>query len=204
VDFVNSTPDAPPGVTSVKIIVGGGLGGGKTTFLGAMSEIVPLSMEAEVAPLDAEADDLLAPSRRTVTINFGRISLDRELILYLFAMPGRDPISFVWDDLVKGAIGGVVLVDPGRIADSFATLDYFEETATPFVVGVGGDLFATVEDIRDALTIGPQVPIVSCDARSRESAKAALITLVTLAGDLCMYGEPTSVMPATMSAAWQG
>jgi uncharacterized protein len=181
-------------MTSVKIIIGGGLGTGRTTFVGAMSEMVPLSIEAEVAPLEVAADDLPVPLPPTVTIDFGRLDLDRELVLYLFAAPGQKPSSFVWDDLVKGAIGGVVLVDPRRIADSFAVVDYFEATAIPFVVGIDGDASPPIEDVRDALTIGPHVPIVRCDVRSRESAKAALIALVSHAGELCSYGVPTAAV----------
>src|SRR5688500_18820842 len=117
----------------------------------------------------------------TVAMDFGRVSLDQDLILYLFGTPGQHRFWFMWDDLVKGAIGAVVLVDTRRLADCFAAVDYFEELGLPFVVGVNGfhgEFQYGVEDIRDALSISAHVPIVQCDARSRYSTKQVLITLV--------------------------
>ena len=180
----------------MKIIVGGGFGVGKATFVGSVSEIVPLTTEAVMTSASADADDVSATPRKTTTtvaMDFGRVSLDRELILYLFGMPGQDRFWFMWDDLVKGAIGAVALVDTRRVADSFAAVDHFEASGIPFVVGVNGfdGVYSHgVEDIRDALTIGPHVPIVTCDARNRDSTKATLITLVEHALSMRGRGVP--------------
>jgi signal recognition particle receptor subunit beta len=164
--------------------VAGGFGVGKTTFVGAVSEILPLTTEAVMTDASAHVDDVsLTPNKTTTTVamDFGRVSLDRDLILYLFGTPGQHRFWFMWDDLVRGAIGAVVLVDTRRLADSFPAIDYFEEAKLPFVIGINGwdGQFGHAEDeIREALSIGGHIPIVRLDARQRESVKSTLITLV--------------------------
>ncbi|MFI6957079.1 GTP-binding protein [Nocardia sp. NPDC050408] len=165
-------------------MISGGFGVGKTTFISAISEIEPLVTEAAMTEVAIGVDD---PGRRadktqtTVALDFGRITLDTSLVLYLFGTPGQDRFVFLWDDLVDGALGAVIVVDTGRVEDCYPVLDYFEEHNTPFVVVVNrfeqGEHFE-LDEVREALELDECIPILECDARERASVKEVLVALL--------------------------
>ncbi|MCX5355786.1 ATP/GTP-binding protein [Streptomyces mirabilis] len=173
-----------PAPLAVKILIAGGFGVGKSTMVGAVSEFAPLRTEEYLTSVSVGVDDLEGvreKSTTTVAFDFGRITINRDLVVYLFGTPGQERFWFMWDDLVHGALGAVVLVDTRRLDISFASIDFFESRGIPFVVGVNcfdGIRDRTEQEIRAALDLDAQVPLVFCDARDRGAGRDALVILV--------------------------
>ncbi|MCI3272047.1 ATP/GTP-binding protein [Streptomyces cylindrosporus] len=174
-----STPPA-----AVKILVAGGFGVGKTTLVGAVSEVTPLHTEEYLTVASEGVDDVGGVEEKTTTtvaMDFGRITVNPQLVVYLFGTPGQERFWFMWNDLVHGALGAVVLADTRRLESSFASIDFFESRGIPFVIGVNcfhGQVDRGEQEVRDALTLGPEVPLVMGDMRSKEVGRDLLLALV--------------------------
>ena len=169
--------------TAVKIIIAGGFGAGKTTLVGSISEIPPVTTEAVMTAASLGHDDsTLVPDKgsTTVAMDFGRITLYQDLVLYLFGTPGQKRFWFMWDELCRGAIGAVVIADTRRLADCFGAIDFFDNRRLPYVIAVNhfeGAARYHLEDVRDALAVSRSVPMINADVRSRASAKEILVAV---------------------------
>ncbi|MFF5445020.1 ATP/GTP-binding protein [Streptomyces sp. NPDC012888] len=183
-DFQPWQYDRSRAPVAVKVLVAGGFGVGKTTFVSSVSEITPLRTEAVMTTAAAATDDLTGtPDKNTTTVamDFGRVTLDDDLVLYVYGTPGQERFWFMWDDLVRGAIGGLVMADTRRLRDCFPALDYFESCGLPYAVAVNhfeGSTSYEEEDVREALTVPAHVPVVIMDARERATVVESLLALV--------------------------
>ena len=204
-DFDDLSADDPGdswAPVAVKILIAGGFGAGKTTLVGSLTEIRPLRTEEDLTAPGTLIDTVAGVERKrttTVAMDFGRITINQRLVVYLFGMPGQQRFWFMWDDLSYGTLGAVVLADTRRLADCFPAIDYFEHRGTPFVVALNcferssADL---TSEVREALDIDAHVPVVQCDARERSSCGDALVTLVEHAAAQLPTGRPAPSPPS--------
>jgi hypothetical protein len=198
-----SLPSEPP-LIPVKILIAGGFGVGKTTAIGALSDIPPLTTEAAMTTAATGVDDRGERDRKTTTtvaLDFGRVTIDASIVLYMFGTPGQGRFGFMWNDLAEGALGGLVLVDTSRLADCFVAIDYFERIGLPFVVAVNrfeGRRNLGPDEVRGATDVDPDVPVVEVDARDRESVKALVLTLLGVLLQRARAGLATSAPSPTV------
>jgi signal recognition particle receptor subunit beta len=177
-------PVNKPAPVPVKIVIAGGFGVGKTTTVAAISEIAPLTTEAAMTSVSLGVDnrgDVMTKTTTTVAMDFGRVTIDESLILYLFGTPGQDRFGFMWDDLITGSLGAIVLVDSRRLEDCFPAVDYFEHRDIPFVVAVNrfdGTDHHSIQEVREALDLDPSTPVTTTDARDREAVKDTVLLLL--------------------------
>ncbi|MFC4507866.1 MULTISPECIES: GTP-binding protein [Streptomyces] len=183
-DFQIRTQSQPQAPAAVKILIAGGFGVGKTTMVGAVSEVVPLNTEEHLTVAGVGVDDVDGVDEKTTTtvaLDFGRITVSAQLVMYLFGTPGQERFWFMWNDLVHGALGAVVLVDTRRLESSFASIDFFENRGIPFVVGVNcfdGRQERTVPEVREALDLDPDTPVLLGDLRLRHASRDLLLALI--------------------------
>jgi uncharacterized protein len=172
------------GPLPVKVVIAGGFGVGKTTMVGAISDIAPLTTEGAMTTLAESIDDrskVAAKTSTTVAMDFGRVAIDNKIVMYLFGTPGQDRFGFMWDDLIVGSLGAIVLLDSRRIDEAFPALDYFENRGVPFVVAVNrfdSTVGYEIDEVRESLNIGTHIPIIEIDARQRDGVKEALLALM--------------------------
>jgi signal recognition particle receptor subunit beta len=183
-DWPQSSGSLPAESRSVKVMIAGGFGTGKTTMVRSVSDIKPLTTEETLTQATVGVDDLVGVAdkeKTTVSLDFGRIGLSEQLVLYLFGTPGQERFWFLWNGLFKGALGAIVLVDTRRLESSFLAIEEMERLDVPFVIAL--NVFPDskdhpIEEIRDALDITDRIPVVACDARDRASSRDVLITLI--------------------------
>lgn len=185
VDTLPASPAATSAPISTKVVVAGGFGVGKTTAVGAISEITPLRTEAAMTQASVGVDDTSGADGRsttTVAMDLGRLTIDEGLVLYLFGTPGQDRFWFMWDELTRGAVGALVLIDTRRLPDGFPAMDYFEQRRLPFVVGINvfdPAALPPLDEVRSALALAEDIPLLACDAREAASVRELLIRLTT-------------------------